>query len=150
MKNVLLTDVTHYWVFGCPSTYWYYISIWRLFSMLWFFCIIIWQTLQPITLCYFLYLAKDSLSHRQWQTDLNAGLDSRPRPLGCLNQAWKMWFFGKINFLLGKKVPSSGALASGGAKSIKSLDKILVKSSINRRMSRNCSSSDSFSIVLFP
>jgi hypothetical protein len=58
--------------------------------------------------------------------------------------------FGENYFLLEKKLPSSGALASGGAKSIKSLDKILVKSSINRRMSRNCSSSDSFSIVLFP
>jgi hypothetical protein len=62
----------------------------------------------------------------------------------------------KINFskhfkkFQNNNAPSSGALASGGAKSIKSLDKMLVKSSINRRMSRNCSSSDSFSIVLFP
>ena len=52
-----LTNVTHYWVFGCPSTYWYYISYQfggsanHLFSML-CFCRISWQTLQPITLCY--------------------------------------------------------------------------------------------------
>ena len=59
-----------------------------------------------------------------------------------------LWY--KYIFFIFQKLPSSGALASGGAKSIKSLDKILVKSSINRRMSRNCSSSDSFSIVLFP
>ena len=45
----------------------------HLFSML-CFCRISWQTLQPILLCYSLYSAKGSLSHRQRPTGLNAGL----------------------------------------------------------------------------
>jgi hypothetical protein len=49
-----LSDITHYWVFGCPSAYWY-ISIWRLCQspIQNLECRISWQTLQPITLCCF-------------------------------------------------------------------------------------------------
>ena len=46
-----LTDIIHYWVFGCPSAYWYYISIRRLCQSpiqyaVCVFCRISWQTLQ--------------------------------------------------------------------------------------------------------
>ena len=61
------TDFTHYWVFGCPNSEALPIGM---------LCLrISKQTLQPITLL-FLYLAKDSLSHRQQQMGLNTGLEA--------------------------------------------------------------------------
>ena len=77
-KTQTLTDITHYWIFGCPSTYWYHQfggCANHLFSML-CFCRISWQTLQPKTLSYLLYLAKGSLSHRKRQTGSNAGQEA--------------------------------------------------------------------------
>ena len=59
------SDITHYWVFGCPS----FVS--EALSITYSVCCvsrISWQTLQPITL---LYSAKDSLSHRQQQMGSN-------------------------------------------------------------------------------
>ena len=50
-----LTDITHYWVFSCPSAYWYHINSEALpitYSVCWV-SRISWQTLQPITFCYF-------------------------------------------------------------------------------------------------
>ena len=69
-----------------------------------------WQTLQPITLCYFfLYLTEDSLSHEQWQTGSNAGLEANyitlrlpPGPLSypldieqvnLTSRLWKYFWF---------------------------------------------------------
>ena len=76
---LLLTDVTHYWVFDCPAQIDRSLfggSANTLFSML-YFCRISWQTLQPITLYYcLLYSVKGSLSHRQRQTGFNAGLEA--------------------------------------------------------------------------
>ena len=80
-SRAFLTDVTHYWVFGCPRAYWYYQfggSANHLFSML-CFCRISWQTLQPITLCYFCTQGK-TLFH----------IDSG-EPLGYLDEATQIF-----------------------------------------------------------
>ena len=72
-------DVTHYWVFGCPSAYWYYISIRRLcrspIQYAVFFVELADKLYNHNTLL-FLYSAKDFLSHRQHRTGSNMGLEA--------------------------------------------------------------------------
>ena len=110
-----LTDVTHYWVFGCPSAYWY-ISIRRLCQspIQNLECRISWQTLQPITLCCFCVLPKvfpslrrdrgqtcDKVTYRHSKLSAPSRIVWYYLPTNSPSKIWS--YFGKNEPLIWKK-----------------------------------------------